>query len=158
MGTRTDAQTSVRGWDIEIAEEHVRQKRIVVLAGVHDDVFYFGVEIASTDDGAKFDELGPRADDAHDPHAISLSYHGRRTELRQVPITQTPPVGEPRISLLLAASLGTQLAGVRATDLMAGGHRWASPFRGLEDAADCPAGWRTNGMSDNNLEELGRGG
>ena len=41
---------------------------------------------------------------------------------------------------------------------MAGGHRCASPVRGQSDDADCPAGWRTGGMSDNSLEELGRGG
>jgi len=60
-------EVDVRGRDAEIVEEDIREHRVIVLAGMDNNML--GARCPRRRCyGGEFDKLGPRADDTHDLH------------------------------------------------------------------------------------------
>ena len=89
-----DLQLAVRARQAELAEEHPRQRVVVVLAGVDQQLLVLGAQRTRYRRGLH--ELGPVADDGHDPHARKPRWRraGAGANLRAVSGAARDP--EPR--------------------------------------------------------------
>ena len=61
------AELAVGPGEAELGEEDRRERVVVVLAGVHEDLLVLLAQRPR--DGGRLDELGPVADDGEDPHS-----------------------------------------------------------------------------------------
>jgi hypothetical protein len=67
---RPDRELALGALETELGEEHARERVVVVLAGVHQDLLVALAQRAG--DGGGLDELRPVADDCENAHAGSV--------------------------------------------------------------------------------------